>query len=298
MSPWKLISRCSTDLLRAMLIGLPLIVLLLLWDAAHPLRIDSHSMKTLPPDDHALLRWIRSQSNVDHSEVSRSGTSVELRYHGPLQVPPWESLGYEPAGKIQLTQSYLNLADPKIFVEAILSSQLGFFIMGLWRIRRTRKTGEPLPRLLEGKTLRAIGWGVLAGGILLGFGFLYEAALRRLLGHSVQDSSIWAATRDFPVWGKAMIFILGSFAAPAAEEIFFRGAQFGSFVAAGRPVLGGAISSLFFASCHLDPVNLVAYVVFGLSLAWLYRQTRSIVAPVVAHLVNNAVALYLLFGGW
>src|SRR5262249_937790 len=130
-----------------------------------------------------------------------------------------------------------------------------------------------------------------------GFGFLYEMLLRRLLGPTVSTSSIWAVTREFPVWGKAIILLGGGLAAPVAEEIFFRGAQFGAFVGAGRPILGAAVTSIFFASCHLDLLNFVAFVVVGLSLAWLYRRTRSIVAAIVAHLVNNVVTFLLLFGG-
>jgi len=278
-------------------IGAACLVPLLLLQSTHPVHADAYTMKRLPPDDQTLLRWLRSQPGVDHAELSRSDDTVELRYHGPDLVPPWKDLGYEPPGKVRLLQSFFNIGEPKVLLEAMLFCQAGFLVIGLRRLRRARAAGDPVPALFKGKTLPAVGWGVLAGGLLLGFGFLYAMMLRRLLGPSVGASSIWDITRDFPLWGKALILLGGAVVAPVAEELFFRGAHFGAFVGAGRPILGGAVTSTVFATCHLDPVNFVAYVVFGVVLAWLYLRTRSIAAPVAAHLVNNAAALLILFNG-
>lgn len=297
MLPRTLLARLSADLIWAVLIGTVLLIPQLLWDAAHPVTTSSYSMKAFPPDDLALTRWVRSQPGVDHAEVNRTEDEVVLRFRGPIVAPPWKELGYSFSGKVRLVQSFFNVGDPKTLVEMILFCQAGFLIIGLRRLRRARAAGDALPELLAGKTLPAVAWGVLAGGLLLGFGFLYAIVLRRLLGPSASDSSLWSITRDFPLWGKALIFLGGAFVAPVAEEVFFRGAHFGAFAGAGRPILGAAVTSLVFATCHLDPVNFVAYVVFGVVLAWLYRRTRSLAAPVAAHLVNNAAALLILFSG-
>lgn len=298
MSPRILLSRFSADLMAAMLIGAALLVPLLLWESARPVHVNSYTMKRLPPDDQELLGWVRRQPGVDHAEVSRSSDdTVELRFHGPELFPPWKDLGYEPPGSVRLVQSILNIADPKLLLEGILVCQAGFLVIGLRRLRRARAAGDPVPALFAGKTMPALGWGILAGGLLLGFGLLYEMALRRLLGPSVADASIWAITREFPLWGKALILLGGAVVAPMAEELFFRGAHFGAFLGAGRPILGAAVTSTMFAACHLDPVNFVAYVVFGVVLAWLYLRTRSIAAPVAAHLVNNLAAFLILFSG-
>jgi membrane protease YdiL (CAAX protease family) len=296
MSPRTLLARFSADLLWAVLIGTALLIPHLLWEAAHPVYTNSYSMKAFPRDDQALAGWLRSQPGVEHADVSRTEDAVELRFRGPLVAPPWKELGYEFTGKVRLAQSLFNVGDPKTLVEMVLFCQAGFLIIGLRRLRRARAAGDALPALFEGKTLPAVVWGVLAGGLLLGFGLLYAMLLRRLLGPSASDS-LWTITRDFPLWGKALILLGGALVAPVAEEVFFRGAHFGAFAGAGRSILGAAVTSIVFATCHLDLVNFVAYVVVGVVLAWLYLWTRSIAAPIAAHLVNNAVALAILFHG-
>ena len=82
--------------------------------------------------------------------------------------------------------------------------------------------------------------------------------------------------------------------APICEELFFRGAVFGSFKAAGRPLAGGVFSALLFAFAHLDPVTIIPLLIFGLGTAWAYHRTRSLVTVVIAHALNNAVAFTLI----
>jgi len=47
-----------------------------------------------------------------------------------------------------------------------------------------------------------------------------------------------------------------------------------------------------FAAIHLIPEFFPALLVFALTLVWLRRRTGSLVAPIVAHAINNLVALF------
>jgi len=48
------------------------------------------------------------------------------------------------------------------------------------------------------------------------------------------------------------------------EELFIRGAVFGSFKASSCPLHGGVFSAMLFALAHLDPVNVIPFFIFGL----------------------------------
>ncbi|WP_140724499.1 CPBP family intramembrane glutamic endopeptidase [Pseudomonas sp. Hp2] len=93
--------------------------------------------------------------------------------------------------------------------------------------------------------------------------------------------------------------------APAYEELLFRRVLFGRLLAAGRPWLGMLLSSLAFALLHEVPgisgngpwaiLQLwLVYGTMGAAFAWLYWRTGTLWAPIVAHGLNNAVALAAL----
>jgi membrane protease YdiL (CAAX protease family) len=111
----------------------------------------------------------------------------------------------------------------------------------------------------------------------------------------LSSEGMWAAVRSFHPWGKVAIMAVGGLAAPICEEVFFRGGCYGSFAGAGLPRAGSWVSALLFSMAHFNLENAVAYLTIGLVLAWLYRSTRSLVAPIVAHAVNNTAAFALLF---
>jgi membrane protease YdiL (CAAX protease family) len=78
--------------------------------------------------------------------------------------------------------------------------------------------------------------------------------------------------------------------APICEELFFRGAIFGSGWAAGQTSAGAWISAVLFAIVHLSPILAPFYVFFALVMCWLLRKTRTLLAPMTAHFTMNAIA--------
>ena len=99
--------------------------------------------------------------------------------------------------------------------------------------------------------------------------------------------------------GIALLFALASVAAPIVEEIAFRGLLYGHvrgialrtnrFLSAG---LAAVVSSLIFAVIHPQGVLFVP-ALGGLAVGFcIYREVRgSLVAPMVAHAIQNAVTL-------
>jgi membrane protease YdiL (CAAX protease family) len=95
-------------------------------------------------------------------------------------------------------------------------------------------------------------------------------------------------------------------AAPLYEELLFRRVLFGRFWQAGRPVLGMWLSGAVFALSHEIPGTgsgpiaatlclFLVYAAMGAAFAWLYRRTATLWAPILAHALNNGLALAFLF---
>lgn len=73
-----------------------------------------------------------------------------------------------------------------------------------------------------------------------------------------------------------------------AEEVIFRGLFQRSF---RRAAVAVPLSALLFSAFHFDPHHVAAVLPLGFYLAWLGARTASLVAPAVAHVSNNALAV-------
>jgi membrane protease YdiL (CAAX protease family) len=243
--------------------------------------------------------WGRTQPDVEGFEVHRDGHVIRLGYgnRGWWAVrPPWKDLGYAGLQKAQLSFPLLpSLNAARSIVVLVWAAQVGFRFFGLRRIGTASRRGELSPMPLSGPIRPALILGRVTGIGLFFFGWVYGLALDAIFG--ISSAGIWATMRQYSPWGQAAIVAAGAIAAPVCEEVFFRGAYYGSFAGAGFERLGIGVSAVCFSMSHLDSANSLAYVAFGLLFVWVYRRTNSILAPILAHAINNAMAFaFLIFG--
>ena len=88
--------------------------------------------------------------------------------------------------------------------------------------------------------------------------------------------------------------------APLAEEMFFRGFVYAGLRRAVSLLPAATISGMIWGSLHLASGNVgvaIQLSVFGVILAWLYERSGTLWAPILAHLINNAIAFTLLMAG-
>ncbi|MHB0979295.1 MAG: CPBP family intramembrane glutamic endopeptidase [Thermoleophilia bacterium] len=187
------------------------------------------------------------------------------------------------------------LAVPKVLFLAIVVSDavlLGAVYLLLVRrgVTTWRALGLGTPEVSH-PILRGLGYGLLfmlaAGSVSL--------ALAALGVHQNQ-------AQQFPVEGagpvgKAAILLAGAFFAPFAEEIFFRGFVFRAMVERKGWVRGLLYSSSLFALVHANVAAFLPLLAGASVLALSFRRTRSLWVSIVAHAVNNAVALTALVLG-
>ena len=80
---------------------------------------------------------------------------------------------------------------------------------------------------------------------------------------------------------------------PVGEELFFRGFVLPGLIRRLGVPAAVVVSSGLFAVFHVDPGTLVPTFLLGAALAWIYLKTGSIWPSIMAHGIQNALALWL-----
>lgn len=148
-------------------------------------------------------------------------------------------------------------------------------------------------------------WGLAAATALVVFvGASLASWGLQELGLTPNPANL-AIIRDAFAQSPVIVVLFTVLAAPLYEELIFRRVLFGRFWQAGRPVLGMVLSGLAFALSHEVPgmgagplgptiCLFLVYALMGAAFAWLYRRTGTLWAPILAHALNNGLALLLL----
>lgn len=95
---------------------------------------------------------------------------------------------------------------------------------------------------------------------------------------------------DFSSLPIAVVLIFGAVLPAIGEEIIYRGLIGRGLVARYGLVLGGLLTALLFGLVHVDPAQAVSVIWLGWVLQAVYVATRSLAAPMLIHLLNNALA--------
>jgi membrane protease YdiL (CAAX protease family) len=86
--------------------------------------------------------------------------------------------------------------------------------------------------------------------------------------------------------------------APVSEEFFFRGYAFYAFNKRYGLWVALFVSALGFSAIHGSIYSLLPIFSAGIGLALAYHWTGSLVPPMVAHAVNNFIAVTLMYMGY
>lgn len=144
---------------------------------------------------------------------------------------------------------------------------------------------------------REIAYGVVTYLAALPLLLLTAGVLGRLLPNvpTPPNPGIALALRAQSFWDWAFLILVVVVMAPIFEEIFFRGALYGAIrrhAGAGAAI---AVTSLFFALVHPQlPLGFLPILVLGIVFAIAVELRRSLIPSIVAHMLNNGVALLLL----
>ncbi len=104
----------------------------------------------------------------------------------------------------------------------------------------------------------------------------------------LQDAFV---TNNTNIISQLLTLLIGGIIAPIGEELFFRG--FIHNWLRNRLNMWPAIllSSLIFSAFHLIPLQMIMVFPMGLITAWSYEKSKSLVTPIILHIINNFIAL-------
>jgi len=91
-----------------------------------------------------------------------------------------------------------------------------------------------------------------------------------------------------------VVWLLIALSPAIGEELIFRGLIGNTLVRNWGVVRGVLVTSLLFGLIHMTPVQVVAVIPLGLAMHYVYLTTRSFWAPMLLHLANNSLALFML----
>lgn len=222
----------------------------------------------------------------DRVEPSREEQALELLVFLLLFLPSIVLSFFFTTG--MASPSFVLVAVSTIFRDLALMALILFF---LWR------NGETEAKI--GWTAQSLGRNVLLGLALFPFVLVGAAALSVLLqrlGLSGPEPSAQVLLIPSGLVELALAALLVVVVA-VAEETIFRGYLIARLEGiSGSTALAVVLSSVIFAIGHgyEGTAGIVAVGFMGLVFALLFVWTRSLVAPIIIHFLNNFVAIVLL----
>jgi membrane protease YdiL (CAAX protease family) len=167
---------------------------------------------------------------------------------------------------------------------ALVSSSAMLF----WVFRVTPRQGYRLRELL-GEPPRASDWVTLLGVVAANLGLgVALVELGRTTGVPLAAPGSWrmASSGVGTLLDVATLVVFVAVLAPVAEELVFRGVLFRKWRRTLGPIKGLLLSSALFGVIHGS--TMLPLAISGLSFALLYTSTRTLWAPIVAHILNNS----------
>ncbi len=181
------------------------------------------------------------------------------------------------------------------FVTAALSVDIALLAVAYLRfIRPGVLSLRELGLDRTGFTVRHIGLGLLAGVSVLVISAAIQAVMQALGVRQTQLADL-SCVREFPLLGFFAVVLAGGILAPIAEEIYFRGYVFRSYLLTRGPLVAYGATSLLFATLHLNLPALLPILALSVIFCYAYQRTGSIVPSMVAHAVNNTTAFCILY---
>lgn len=209
---------------------------------------------------------------------------------------------FDPEMPMRILESHYL---PFLVIASIVSFVAGFGAEVWYLKRQLGKDNLSLTRMI-GLNLDSLGgkwWPVLWRGVMAWLVILgVDQVVSLIPMPEVVDpaANFLKSLSGWPLYALAVLVVLG----PIFEEIVFRGFLYnmtrsalsknGTTGRVAADMIALVVSSAAFALMHFNMSGFLAYFVAGAVLAESYRRSGSLYVPIVAHMLNNGVAVIWL----
>jgi membrane protease YdiL (CAAX protease family) len=181
-------------------------------------------------------------------------------------------------------------------VVALLATQLAIMVVLIWRVVRPGAlTWEEIGLTTDHLERRMLQGAV--GGIVILIVAGATGVLMRQFGVQQTQAQMFEGIRGAGQGQFLAFWLAAAVVAPICEESFFRGYVFTSLRSSHGRLVAYPVSALLFALIHFNLPALLPILVMALGLAFLYDRSGSVVPGIIAHGLNNSVALTLFYAG-
>jgi membrane protease YdiL (CAAX protease family) len=142
-------------------------------------------------------------------------------------------------------------------------------------------------RAFEALGFRVAGWRPIVLGTLVALVVSIAATQIGVEPEGIKQAMDVARE---PAMFTASLLLMGVLA-PLVEEMVFRGLLYGWLAGLWGTTAAWLVSSLCFAAAHVELAHVLLVLPLGLWLGWLRRSTDSLWPSLVAHMVNNGLAV-------
>ncbi len=164
-----------------------------------------------------------------------------------------------------------------------LSMLLPFLLLKRFSVQKPRSWFPFAPRMPQ----KAFSFFAFASGLTLGVNFLCTLLFERFY------PGVPSSAPAGPVSRFVLVFMM-VLLAPLAEELFFRGAVYGTLASYSQP-FAIFVSAFAFALAHRNPPQVVNAFVLGVFLALAYAKTGSMAPCVFIHVLNNSFSVIVQY---
>lgn len=252
----------------------------------HTVNVGAQDEGRTSTDRGGNVRSAGSHGDIFSSSLKNNPIYTVKKYNTPCVVVLAVMVLYLISERL-LAGNYINSASPYVTVViaqiCVYLLPCAFFLAfsSLKGSISARDYGfSPIPLRLTGFCAASL-FALVVGGMLI----KYSSYL--IFGTVSSAAVSVSASNDL------LYVMLSSVFIPAiTEEILFRGILYGAY----EKKLGGVgavlITSVLFAFIHFDTVNFVSYLYAGIVLGIAASATRSLLAPMILHLLNNLICIF------
>ena len=148
-------------------------------------------------------------------------------------------------------------------------------------------------RISFGQVLLSVLIGIGLFLAVTGINSLFTTAAEEVLGQDLSEMSTQLPPMDTPFNAVASVVLIAIIPA-VTEEVLFRGAMLNSWRQLGRR-RAIWLTSITFALMHVQPVSMPAFLFIAYFLGAMSYESGSTVPCMIAHFMNNAISLVLIW---